>query len=219
MNNDINLLANKLKEALIQKLLQHPEQINEPYLLTRDKGPITKAQLARELKEETEFGLDYLSKIFVFSSIILNEHEVQPKYEYHLSTWGGFYNDEHKAKHGYEEGDYWFDSATEREMYIDKLKKVEKELNARVLMISTNEGFNTRVKTILHRVIEWEGKQYYSSRDMGYAYPYETAQYILHYKWYPGFNDYPLGEDFNYDNVEILEEWISGSFIEPIDYD
>ena len=34
-------------------------------------------------------------------------------------------------------------------------------------------------------------------------------------KWYVGFNDYPMGGDFDYDNeeFEVIQEWISGAFL------
>ena len=33
--------------------------------------------------------------------------------------------------------------------------------------------------------------------------------------WYPGFNDYPLGENFDYNEnkVTVIQEWITGSFL------
>ena len=40
------------------------------------------------------------------------------------------------------------------------------------------------------------------------------VEYIIEEKWYPGFNDYPLGEDFDYnsDGFEVIQEWITGGF-------
>ena len=77
-----------------------------------------------------------------------------------------------------------------------------------------SEGYCCRTRTVLHRVIEWDGKRYYTQLDMGVNYPMDVAQYHLEWKWYPGFNDYPLGEDFDYDNnpVQIIQEWITGAF-------
>lgn len=136
------------------------------------------------------------------------------KYEYMLSTWGGFYNEEYQALHKYEEGYHYFDSEEEREKYIQKLRCTEEDLDAKHLMISKSEGYNVRVNTVLHRVIKYQDKEYYSKYDIGCAYPYEHAKYHLEYKWYPGFNDYPLGEDFDYENnqVETIQEWITGAF-------
>lgn len=136
------------------------------------------------------------------------------KYEYHLKTWGGFYNDEYKRVHKLEPGDYWFDTNKEREDYINTLKQIEKDLNARVLMIVKTEGYNCRVSTVLHRVIRYKLKDYYSQYEMGINYPFSTAAYHMEWQWYPGFNHYPLGENFDYENekFEIVQEWITGAF-------
>lgn len=135
-------------------------------------------------------------------------------YLYYLYTWGGFYNKEFQDIHGYIGGGRNFNTAKEREEYLDTLKQVEIKLNARHLAFRTCEGFNTLVPTILHRVVEYKGNQYYSNNDMGIGYPYGAAEYHMQWKWYPGFNDYPLGEDFDYDKEKftIIQEWITGSF-------
>ena len=141
-----------------------------------------------------------------------NKNE-EPKYEYHLYTWGGFYNNEYTKIHNKISGDYWFNTFEERQQYIDELKSIEEKLDARVLMISLSEGYCCRINTVLHRIIEWEGKRYYSEYDMGINYPFSPAKYHLQYKWKCGFNDYPLGEDFNYDNNQpkVIQEWITGA--------
>ena len=41
-----------------------------------------------------------------------------PKYQYHVLTWGGFYNTEYKAVHGLEPGDFLFDTESERSAFI-----------------------------------------------------------------------------------------------------
>jgi len=135
------------------------------------------------------------------------------KYKYHFLTWGGFYNEEYKNIHKFEPGDYLFDTLQEREEKIKTLEKVCKDLDARVLCISRSEGFNCDVRTVAHRISEFEGNQYYSSNDLGVNYPFEVATYIMEDKWYPGFNDYPLGENFNYDqeSFKIVSEWITGA--------
>jgi len=136
------------------------------------------------------------------------------KYEYFLQTWGGFYNEEHRVKHGYEEGLYYFDTEEERSAYISMLQSLSSELNARVLCTVEGEGYNVRTHTILHRVIRFEGKDYYSCRDLRPAFSYSSAEYHLENKWYTGFNDYPLGEDFDYEgaDIEVVQEWITGAF-------
>lgn len=136
------------------------------------------------------------------------------KYQYHLHTWGGFYNDCHRNIHHYEPGDYFFDTSAERHDYIETLEAISEVLNARVLCITRTEGFCCDVRTCLHRVVEWDGKQYYSTRDMGVNYPYDAAVSFIEWNWTPGFNDYPLGEDFDYEGneVKVLQEWITGAF-------
>lgn len=134
------------------------------------------------------------------------------KYQYHLKTWGGFYNEQYKKVHGKEPGDYVFDTKEERKDYIKTLEEIEKALSARSLAIDTSEGYNCNVRTVIHRVIRYKDKDYYSSNDLGPNFSYDTAVYITENKWYPGFNDYPLGEDFDYDLVEIISEWVTGAF-------
>ena len=134
------------------------------------------------------------------------------KYEYLLHTWGGFYNKYYQEKHGEVPGYHYFDSKEERDEYLENLKKIEIELSAFHLATILCEGYNTREVTTLHRVIKYEGKEYYSKYELSPNYPYDAAKYHLENKWYPGFNDYPLGEDFDYENVETVQEWITGAF-------
>lgn len=136
------------------------------------------------------------------------------KYEYHLLTWGGFYNEEHQKIHKQISGDFWFNSNEDREKYIDELKEIEAKLGAKYLVVLCTEGYNCRVRTKIHRVCEYKGKQYYSEYDMGINYGIDESAYHLEYKWYPGFNDYPLGEQFDYSNPEfkIISQWVSGAF-------
>lgn len=132
------------------------------------------------------------------------------KYEYHLFTWGGFYSDEYFKIHQKPSGDFWFKTEEERQTFIDELRTIEKELNAKHLLMYLSEGYCCRMRTVLHRVVEWNGERYYTSNDLGIN--YHGAEFILEYKWCLGFNDYPLGEDFDYDNndVTIIQEWITG---------
>jgi|688.fasta_scaffold520280_2 hypothetical protein len=137
----------------------------------------------------------------------------EPKYEYHLHTWGGFYNEQYFKIHQKPPGDFWFDTAEARQQFIDELKAIEEKLDARHLVINLSEGYCCRTNTVLHRVIEWEGKRYYSKYDMGINYPFSAAKYHLEWKWTCGFNDYPLGEDFDYDENQpkVIQEWITGA--------
>lgn len=136
------------------------------------------------------------------------------KYEYLLYTWGGFYNDQHKAIHNKSCGAHYFDSKEDRDNYLAELKSIESQLNAKFLAYTEHEGYTVRVKTVMHRVIEYKGKRYHSTNDYGFCDDYSVAEYHMTNKWYLGFNDYPLGEDFDYENedIKIIQEWIDGSF-------
>lgn len=138
---------------------------------------------------------------------------METKYQYHVQLWGGFYNPEFAAIHGEKEGDYLFDSFEEREAYINKLKAIESELDAKYLMVKKTEGYNCNIRTIIHRVTKFKGKEYYTTRDLGINYLYEDAIYMLENKWYPGHNDYPLGDNFDYSREDYeCKEWITGAF-------
>ena len=139
-----------------------------------------------------------------------------PKYQYHVLTWGGFYNTEHKAIHQLEPGDYLFDTQEARDAFIAERRALETKLDAECLMVSLSEGFHCDVRTVLHRVSEYKGKRAYTTYDLGINYNLSTAAYHLQNKWYPGFNDYPFGDDDGiYDkgnpDFKILDEWITGA--------
>ena len=142
---------------------------------------------------------------------MIKVENTEPKYEYHLFTWGGFYNDEYFKIHQKPKGDFWFNTPEERQVFIEELEEIEKQLGAHHLAMTKSEGYCCRIRTVLHRVVEYEGKRYYSEYDMGINYPIGTAKFHLEYKWYPGFNDYPLGEDFDYSKVKVIQEWVTGA--------
>jgi hypothetical protein len=134
------------------------------------------------------------------------------KYEYYLYTWGGFYNEEYLKIHNKPKGSFWFNTKEERDSFIQELKDIENKLNAKHLAMNLSEGYCCRIETIAHRVVEYKNKQYYTTYNLGVNYPLSAAKYMIEYKWYPGFNDYPLGEDFNdYNNLKIIQEWITGA--------
>ena len=91
------------------------------------------------------------------------------KYEYLLNTWGGFYKDEHKAKHGLEPGYSWFFTAEERERHIEKLKYIEKQLGAQVLCVKRAEGKNTRYRSVAKMVFVYQRKEYPYVMDFGFG--------------------------------------------------
>lgn len=141
------------------------------------------------------------------------ENNKELKYQYHVCTWGGFYNEEYLKIHNEKRGDHWFDTLEERQEFIDRLFAIEEKLDAKHLVMNVSEGYCCNIETKLHRVIEWEGKRYYSESSMGINYPMSAAEYHMEYKWQPGFNDYPLGEEFDYEKnqVVIIQEWITGA--------
>jgi hypothetical protein len=104
------------------------------------------------------------------------------KYEFLLHTWGGFYNEEYKAKHGLEPGYFWFDTKEERESYLKNLKDIEEKLSAKYLATSFYEGKNTRYRTIVKMKFIYNGKAYPYEYDFGYGYDTESA----HYMWKEG---------------------------------
>lgn len=137
------------------------------------------------------------------------------KYEYYLYTWGGFYNQQYKDIHQEEPKAKWFNTLEKRSEYINKLKKIEEELQAKHLCIITCEGYFTRTPVILHRVSKYKNKIVKTTNELWPDTSYDGAKYILQWKWYPGCNDYPFGEDFDYENnkkFEIIQEWIEGCF-------
>jgi hypothetical protein len=107
------------------------------------------------------------------------DHE---KYEYLLHTWGGFYNEEHKANHGLEPGYFWFSTAVDRQKFFDNLKKIEKKYSAYYLASSFKEGKHVRYRTIARMKLVYNGKEYPYKYDFGFGYPVHSA----HYMWEDG---------------------------------
>ena len=136
------------------------------------------------------------------------------KYEFMLNTWGGFYNKEYQSVHREKCGLHYFDTKKDRDDYLDKLKSIEENYNAKNLVFTFAEGFHVRVNVVAHRVCRHDGKFYHTKHEFWPGYSYSAALYHMECKWYPGFNDYPLGEDFDYDEnqIEVVQEWISGAF-------
>lgn len=141
------------------------------------------------------------------------------KYEYGLLTWGGFYNKEYQDIHDLQKGYKYFETEKERQDYLDLLHAVESQLNAKYLMSHTFGGYSCREPVTLHRVTSFEGEDYYSCDELFPDTSVQVAEYHLKYKWYLGFNDYPLGEGFDYtqEGVVVKGEWISGNFNLPVE--
>lgn len=134
------------------------------------------------------------------------------KYEYLLKTWGGFYQ---LPKNPFKPGDYYFDSEEERRKYIEKLELKNTELEYSGMVLYKEEGYNVRHFPTLHRISSHKGELKHTTWEHFQNITAHTAEYSIENKWYPGHNDYPFGEDFDYDSPDfkIEEEWIEGKFI------
>lgn len=136
-----------------------------------------------------------------------------PKYEYYIYTWGGFYNDKYFKVHKHLPGARWFDTKESRDAYLELLKEIETTLNARHLAYQVAEGCHTRNLPVIHRISEYKGKRVYTRYEWSWPESLSALKYHAEWKWYPGFNDYPFGEDFDdYQNVNIVQEWFTGAF-------
>jgi hypothetical protein len=131
-------------------------------------------------------------------------------YQYGLTTWGGFYQPEYR--HYFVSGDFFFNTKLERDAYIEVVLEAARRLG-KIAAFDTFEGCNVQ-KTVLNRLSEWEGERVHTHRSMFYRQSLGSCLYHLAHKWYPGFNDYPFGEDFDYEKnkITIIDEWIEGSF-------
>lgn len=179
-----------------------------------DKNPIYGEQYGKYMIHTSN---KYFVKLKRCVSVINNEYNkkfnlpLDLKYEYLLSTWGGFYNDKNFKIHGESEGNYYFDSNESRQIYLDKLQQIEKDLNIYKLCFNKSEGYNCREFPTLHRVFKYQDKIYHQELKYDFNYSFDHCDYYLQNKWILG--DF-LGEgvDYNYDEVVIIQEWIEGSF-------
>jgi len=141
---------------------------------------------------------------------------VIPKYEYYLYTWGGFYNDDNKKVHGFEpcEDGFYFDTKEERDFYLQTLQDACSKLGTddACLVNQIAEGCSVRIKPCIHRVSEYKGERVHSICLWSWPQDVRVLRYHLEYKWYLGFNDYPFGEDVDYRDVKVIDEWITGAF-------
>lgn len=141
-----------------------------------------------------------------------------PKYEYFFHVWGGFFNDHNKEIHGYEEGTQYFDDQHTRDLVLQNMEKARVNLDTRdaILVYKIDEGYHVRKLPACHRVVEYKGKRYYSTYKWHWPESADTLWFCMENKWYPGFNDHvveeELGHEVDYNNVEIVQEWITGAF-------
>ena len=101
------------------------------------------------------------------------------KYEFCLKTWGGFFNHEHKQKHGVEEGYHFFNTKAELKKYLGELKKIEQELNARILAYDIFEGKHVRYETIAKMVLIYKSIEYPFEYNFGFGYPVSSAYFLF----------------------------------------
>jgi hypothetical protein len=59
-------LVNKLKVSLIEKLTQNEQISNEKYLVAGNKS-YTRQNIADEIQNETEFGVDFLTNMLMLA--------------------------------------------------------------------------------------------------------------------------------------------------------
>lgn len=142
------------------------------------------------------------------------------KYEYYCHLWGGFFNEDNKKIHKYNEGDYYFDTEEERSSFIKKLESYISNLDEyHTLERNLSEGFHVRERATLYRTIKYKDKFYHSEYLWSFANELIfNLIFHLENQWYPGFNDYPLGEDFDYSEIEIIEEGVKGYSITSNEY-
>ena len=134
-------------------------------------------------------------------------------YQYGVKVWGGFFNDEHRANHGKEEGEYTFDSETARDLFVGELKLIERNIGRLCLVIHKYEGYLCNEKITLHRISKHKDVEVCTTETMFPCTKYDDAVYHLENKWYLGFNDYPFGESFDYENEKVeVCEWVEGRF-------
>lgn len=79
-------------------------------------------------------------------------------------------------------------------------------------MIGEWEGRDCRIPITLHRTMMINEFEITTHYDMEPVRTLDGAIYHLENKWYPDFNDEPLGDDFDYSTVKIVREWITGPF-------
>lgn len=101
------------------------------------------------------------------------------KHEYMVHLWGGFFNEEHKARHGRESGYYFFDTAEERDRFVSTLHAEEEAFDAKYLAQDNADGRHVRYKTVAKMRLVYQGKEYALEHDFGYAYPVDAAHYMF----------------------------------------
>ncbi len=131
--------------------------------------------------------------------------DTEVKYEWVLQTWGGFYNKHYQEQHKEVPGYQWFETEAQLIKEVDRLRRLERDYREQdrvtgttstcCLVTDVNEGYDTRLMTTLNVIVQYRGKTWHITRDMGYGYPTSAAEYHMEWKW-----------DSNY--------WIDGSWVD-----
>ena len=117
----------------------------------------------------------------------------EKKYEYMLHIWGGFFNEHNVEIHKEQPWNYkWFDSKEDRQLEIDRLNKLKDSCKTpdSCLVIVKEEGYLTRYKVIIKSIVEYKGRLYNITNDLGYGFYNseidelgEVFSYIKEWKW------------------------------------
>lgn len=142
------------------------------------------------------------------------------KYQFLLHTWGGFYNEEYQKIHKETPGYQFFDSMDDLQKELNRLRKIEKELNARCLAMNIYEGWDVHLKTIAELEFKYKDKIYSIEYDFGYGYPEESAMWmftdgnyacdcnrsIFIKNKYPDFHEFgDCGHEIKLSNIKIVK--------------
>lgn len=66
-------LSQKLKKSLIETLVRNEQNIDDPYLFKNNKR-WTRREIAKEIENETEFGIDMITSILNLSLDLMSRN-------------------------------------------------------------------------------------------------------------------------------------------------
>lgn len=125
----------------------------------------------------------------------------QPKYEYLLKVWGGFFNKHNIYLHKIKKFEYlWFDSKEEREIVLNSLQGIAKNINDYhksqghvqdcCLVHHKSEGYLTRRKQVIKAICLDKSKLVETRNNLGYGFysdkelsKPESVDYMKEYKY------------------------------------
>lgn len=94
--------------------------------------------------------------------------------EYFLHIWGGAIPTLEK-EFGIKDNYFWFPTETERETFVNKIKKY----SSLGLVIDTKDGDMTHKRTIAEMDLFYEDQIYHLEYDFGYEYPSDSAEFMF----------------------------------------